>query len=357
VDSESRARRYAREKRRINIVGAVVFLAVSLALILGAQQLWDVAWSAWWLVPSGLLLGFALALAVCMALEHALGRRYGQVDLPLWEYVLVRFRFLLILFIVPTALVLLVGIVYINLVPVESASPLYWIVPRLLALVVLIPFAGYVLPYLFQRAVGAERATSPRLRALVNEVSAQMGTRVQQVYVAPLEGLRGANAAQVGFVEGHRAVTLLGEWEERFAEGEIVAVLAHEFAHAKHHHAGKLTAIEIFSRTGVPALLYLGVWLAIRLCDLPRPPSLWVVIVITLLAVALFVGALLYARRLARAFERQADAEAARVAGRPAMISTLEKLAALNLIPREQQHLLSTHPSMQARIEALRDQG
>jgi len=355
MTDESETRAYWADKRRMNILGAAIFVVVAGAFVLVATQSLEAAWSAWWVIPGGLSIGFLVALATGAVMEYTLGKAYERIELPFWEYVLVRFRFLFVLFVAPTALALLAGIITFSLMPtMEDSAMLRWMVPRALAFLAVILFAGYVFPYLFRRAAGARESQSQRLRAIVNEVAEEMAISVQGVYEAPLDGLRGANAAQVGFIRGRKSVFVLGQWEEHFTDAQIKAVLAHEFAHASRNHVGKLVALTALSRVAVPGLLYLLTWLATELFDIPTPPPTGALVVISALFVAIVVGAHVFPRRVGRRFETEADAAGAHIAGKAAMISALEKLAALNLIPKERQHLLSTHPSVQNRIQALR---
>ncbi len=352
---ESETRVYWADKRRMNILATAIFLVTAGGFVLAATQILEAAWSAWWVVAGGLSLGFLVALASGTLMEYTLGKAYERIDLPLWEYAVVRFRFLFVLFVAPTAFALLASIIYFSLIPaVEDSSLLGWIVPRALAFLAIILFAGYVLPYLFRRAAGARETQSQRLRLIVSAVAEEMGMSVQGVYEAPLEGLRGANAAQVGFIRGRKSVFVLGQWEEHFTDAEIKAVLAHEFAHASRNHVGKLVALTALSRVGVPALVLLFTKVAIELFDTPQPPPTWAVVAISALAAAIVAGSHLLPRWVGRTFETEADAAGARIAGKAAMISALEKLAVINLIPRERHHLLSTHPSVQNRIQALR---
>ncbi len=61
--------------------------------------------------------------------------------------------------------------------------------------------------------------------------------------------------------------------------------------------------------------------------------------------------------RLSLKFEKEADELAAKYAGKHAMISALEKLAKVNLLPRRTSrlfNLLQAHPSIEERIRYLK---
>jgi Zn-dependent protease with chaperone function len=169
------------------------------------------------------------ALGVCVMMDYVVGRDYELIRLSLWEYVLLRFRFLFILFLVPVAIAVVIGAI----VTTYYSEPLVWYVLlfRTLAFAVLIVFAGFVLPYLFGKISGAE-SVEQETPSLAYDIAEKMGVTIQGVYRVPLEGLRRANAVQVGFLEEKKVVYLLGGWKKYFKKNEIKAVLAHEFAHA-----------------------------------------------------------------------------------------------------------------------------
>jgi heat shock protein HtpX len=218
----------------------------------------------------------------------------------------------------------------------------------------LIVFAGFVLPYLFGKISGAE-SLGRNTRALVDEIAKKVGVTIQGVYAVPLEGLRQANAVQIGFVEDKKVVYLLGSWEDHFSKDEIGAVLAHEFVHAKNNHIRKLMIVQLLCRVGVPGLIFLSIHFAITTLQIPKPAPIGVILVTLIPALVLLLGSFVIPYWLSRKFETQADLQAAEICGADTMISALRELAELNLIPKERTHLLSTHPSFKERIRALKN--
>lgn len=349
MNEESKRREYARAKRRINILAGVTFVGVTGAFFLTATQVFNASWREWWVGVGGLSFGFAIGLAVNVAMEYTLDRKYGRVDLSLWKYVRVSLRFLLVTLLIPAAIALAIGI----LVTTRYEGPLRWLLVRASAFIVAVLYAGLAFPYLLRRVTDAERA-GRRIGSLANDIAERLGVTIQGVYKVPLEGLRTANAAQVGFLEGRKSVFVLGEWEKHFTKDEIRAVLAHEFAHAKHNHIRKLLIVQVLCRLGVPGLLFLSAYSLARIFEVPRPAPTGIVLAVVLTAVPIMVASYLFPAWVSRKYESQADLAAADVCGTDSTMSALEKLAEFNMIPEERSHLLSTHPSIKDRVRALR---
>ena len=350
MNEESRDQEYSKNQRRINVLGGIIFVSAATAFIVISTQVFSADWREWWVGIGGLLVGFVIALVASVIMDYGAGCDYGLVSSPFWEYVLIRFRFLFVLFILPMALTIVAG----AFVTSYYRGPFVWsiLLLRGMTFVVLIVFAGFVLPYLFGKITGAE-SVGRGTRSVVDNIAAKMGVTIQGVYRVPLEGLRRANAVQIGFVEGKKVVFLLGNWEEYFAKDELRAVLAHEFAHAKHNHIRKLLIAQLLCRLGVPGLIFLSVEVAMAALQIPKPAPVGVVLAFVGPAVLLLVGSILFPAWLSRTYETEADLQAAEVCGADAMISALQRLAQLNLIPKEKAHLLSTHPSFGDRIRAL----
>lgn len=352
MDNGPKQHEYSKSRRRINILGGVIFASAVLAFTLIATQAFDATWADWWVGIGGLMVGFAVALASSVVLDYALGRNYELIDVPFWEYILIRFRFLFVLFLLPMAITIVVS----TMVMTYYGGPLAWsiLLIRGVAFVILMVFAGFVLPYMFGKITGAE-SVGRDTHSLVESISKKIGVTIQGVYRVPLEGLRGANAVQIGFVEGKKVVYLLGSWEKHFTKDELGAVLAHEFAHAKQNHIRGLLIAQLLCRLGVPGLIFLSTHLTMTNLRIPKPPPVGVILAVVGPALVLLVISALFPAWLSRKYETQADSYAAEVCGTEAMISALWKLAELNLIPKDKSHLLSTHPSVEERIRALRN--
>lgn len=349
----SKEHKYSKAKRRIDILGLATFVTSSIVFTLLIAWVFSRAWTEGWVLLSGLSLGFVISLVTSIAMSYALDKEYDRVSLSLWAYALIRFRFLLPMFLIPIAISLLI-VFFFSKTSYRERDP-FLLLPRTLIFIALVLFSGYVFPFLFSRVTGAKEIKRKELSLIVDEVSKQVGINVQGIYEVPLKGLRTANAAQVGFIQGRRSVFLLGEWDKLFTKDEIRAVLAHEFVHAKHDHIRKKISVQAFGFVGVPSLIFLFTDLFIRILDIPIPAPTWVAFVLVCFATILVGGTILFAQWLSRRYEFEADLEAAIVCGSAPLISALVKLAELNMIPKGRSNLLSTHPSIEDRVRSLED--
>ena len=188
------------------------------------------------------------------------------------------------------------------------------------------------------------------------ELSRRAGTRVKGVFEWKLsEKSKKANAALMGLGNTRRIIlsdTLLSG----FNNDEIEAVLAHELGHHVHRHIFQLIAIQ-------GAALFAGLYLIHCTLDWLTPhfgfhgaadfanlPLL--ALVTTILSLVLLPAVNSYSRAL----ERQADTYALKaIPSRDSFISSMEKLAELNLAERQPQpwieFIFHSHPSIQKRIE------
>jgi STE24 endopeptidase len=188
------------------------------------------------------------------------------------------------------------------------------------------------------------------------ELSRRAHTRVKGVFEWKLsEKSKKANAALMGLGNTRRIIlsdTLLSG----FNNDEIEAVLAHELGHHVHRHIFQLIAIQ-------GGALFAGLYLIHRTLDVLTPhfgfhgaadfanlPLL--ALVTTILSLALLPAVNSYSRAL----ERQADTYALNaIASRGPFITSMEKLAELNLAERQPhpwiEFIFHSHPSIQKRIE------
>jgi STE24 endopeptidase len=163
-----------------------------------------------------------------------------------------------------------------------------------------------------------------------------------------------ANAALVGLGNTRRIIlsdTLL----EQFREDEVEAVLAHEFGHHVHRHllqgiAAQAVATFLGFYLVDVALFRLSHFFGYAgLADYANLPLL------ALVATALSLLLLPAVNAHSRAMERQADAYALQtIASKSAFVSSMEKLAALNLAERKPhpwiEFIFHSHPSIEKRV-------
>jgi len=200
---------------------------------------------------------------------------------------------------------------------------------------------------------------NPSLTERLLELSRHAGTRVKGVFEWKLsEKSKKANAALVGLGNTRRIVlsdTLLAQ----FRDEEVEAVLAHEFGHHVHRHMFQGIAIQggttflgfyLIHRTLGWLSPHFGFQGAADFANLP---------LLALVTVGLSLLLLPAVNAHSRAVERQADAYALRaISSRDAFISSMEKLAELNLAERQPhpwiELIFHSHPSIAKRISFAR---
>ncbi|WP_339104540.1 M48 family metalloprotease [Haloterrigena salinisoli] len=207
-------------------------------------------------------------------------------------------------------------------------------------------------PYLiavFQDRVPLEGDDRERVERLCRE----LGYRPRGLYLLEGESTKTANALVAGTVPGFRYVFLTDYLLAECDDDELRAILAHEFGHVAGRHLWQRSLLTVavfggwmvgFEPLGIGALEerfgFLGIFLPLMA-------------LFALYQVVLLGG-------LARWQEFRADAYAARQAGRDATLAALETLADANDTRRDAgllYTLATQHPSIDDRLEAVRDAG
>ena len=294
------------------------------------------------------VVSFPLSVYSEFILEH----KYGLSRQTLWQWLWDKTKGLLISSVI--SLPILLAFYYL----LKTTPNWWWLwLGILLAFVtvVLAQIAPVLIFPLFYKFKPLEN------QALVN--------RLQQLlnrYGFQLEGLNQfdmssktvkANAAFTGMGKTRRIIlgdTLL----EKFSEDEIEFVIAHEVGHFVHRHLVKgiaLNLASIFVGLYLVHLAYQYVLFHAGISDMLRLEYL------PYLGLFLFLFSLMVmplTNGVSRRFEFQADAFAVRaVSNPPAAISTLEKLAEINLTDPNPNPLIEfffhSHPSISRRVQAI----
>jgi heat shock protein HtpX len=244
----------------------------------------------------------------------------------------------------------------------------------------------FVIAYLFHQkmidfATGAHavsRAEAPRLYNLLENLCISRGVPIPALQIIDSDAL---NAYASGLREGQYKVAVTRGLITELTDAEIEAVLAHELTHIRNRDVQLMVIAVIFA--GIFAFV---ADVTIRRWDFPfgfsphRPPrrdddrregGAGLAIVIALLIIALSWGASVLIRfAISRSREYLADAGSVELTKNPdAMISALRKIEAHSVIPampsrmhaffiespaqRPETGWLSTHPSVEERIQAL----
>ncbi|MEJ5361608.1 MAG: M48 family metallopeptidase [Spirochaetota bacterium] len=194
------------------------------------------------------------------------------------------------------------------------------------------------------------------LKNSLNELMQQHGLHVSGIFSFNMsKDTKKANAAFTGLGKTRRIIlsdTMLNE----FDVNEIKTVFAHELGHYVYKHIVKnivLSGIIIVGSFYVCSYLYeitlYNVGYSSRFDIAALPLLIFYLSIFSILLMPLL-------NTLSRYYEKQADMYALKVTGDPqSFISTMEKLAAMNLSQKEQhpviEFLLYSHPTIAKRIE------
>jgi STE24 endopeptidase len=359
AEDPTRVKLYHRTGRILGVVGYVVDLAILLILLFtgwtGVLRTLALHYSPRPWLAVLIYLGFfgAITQAAGLPLDFLRGfwleHRYGLSNLTLAGWVMDQLKGLAV---GGTLAVLAVELVYMAM---RRWPDRWWMVCALGALGFFVLLANLapviILPIFFK----FKPLENPSLTERLLELSRRAGTRVKGVFEWKLsEKSKKANAALLGLGNTRRIIlsdTLL----EQFKDDEVEAVLAHEFGHHVHRHIFQLIAIQGTAMVGGFYLVYRALhWLgphfgfrgAADFADLPL-----LALVTTIFSLLLLPAVNSYSRAL----ERQADAYAlGAIPSRASFISSMEKLAELNLAERQPhpwiEFIFHSHPSIQKRI-------
>lgn len=359
MEDSPRVKRYHRTRRVLSVAGFLLDLALLLLLLFTG---WTITLRVWAERSTDqpalallIYLGFfgVIAKALGLPLDFLGGfwleHRYGLSNLTLWAWVKDQLK----------------GFAVGGVLAALSVEVLYgtmrrwpdgwWIISGMIFIAFFVLLANLAPVLIFPIFFKFKPLENPSLTARLLELSRRAGRRVKGVFEWKLsEKSKKANAALVG-LGNTRRIILADTLLDKFTEDEVEAVLAHELGHHVHRHMLQGLAVQV-------AATFLGFFLvdmALRrfggflgfagLEDFANLPLL--VLVGTMLALVLLPAVNAHSRSM----ERQADAYAlGAVPNRLAFVSSMEKLAALNLAERKPhpwiEFVFHSHPSIEKRI-------
>jgi STE24 endopeptidase len=359
MEDSPRAKHYHRTRRILSVADFVLDVAILFLLLFTgltvAFRTWAYQASAnpWLAVLVYLTLFGVTAQVVGLPLDFISGywleHRYGLSNLTLWGWGKDRLK----------------GFAVGGVLIVLAAEFLYavmrhwpqgwWIICAVVFVAFFVLLANLAPVLIFPIFFKFKPLDNAPLTERLLRLSRKAGTRVRGVYEWRLsEKSKKANAALIGLGNTGRIIlsdTLL----EHFQDDEVEAVLAHEFGHHVHRHVFRGIAIQAgatllgFFLMKV-ALGKLSLYFGFRgIADFANLPLL------ALVSSALSLVLLPMVNVHSRSMERQADAYALEVIpARSAFVSSMEKLAALNLAERQPhpwiEFLFHSHPSIDRRI-------
>lgn len=365
-------RRYGRWRRWHFITLLTAFLAA--LYVLG----WGSVLYLWWLefIPEGLrtnnnLPGFqvALLLPFFIALIVAWERFYGVEKtayelthpndrfLPKGSYLLMQVRHQFFLVLPPILLMLMLQFLSILFADESSELPAFVMMGVMAAALI-------AMPVLLRVFLGLKPMPPGPLRDRLESAARRLGFRFSNVLVWNTRHLM-ANALVTGFVPWIRYVILTDRLIDELTPEEIEAVFGHEVGHIKYHHlffylAFFLTSFILLSVfwdqfKGLVSQMELRTWLTSMLGP-EDGGNAWDTLKTIGKLVILGGYTLLFFGFISRRCERQADLFGSHAVSTEVFINALEKVAAINGIPRDRagNWLLSwQHPTIAQRVEFL----
>jgi Zn-dependent protease with chaperone function len=213
--------------------------------------------------------------------------------------------------------------------------------PRIAFLILAVGiFSGGFAARQFARAHGLElhALTSGELRDRAFAMAQAAGTKLNQLYVLPMEHMRMANA----FAHTAHNIYLTDYLVNNLSKREVDAILGHEIAHLQKKHIGRRMTIMFVGVLGMTfGIGFAEYWL-------PRGFPVGPIFMSLLLLLLYFTS---------RRNEFAADAGSVALTGdAEAMITGLAKISRLNVMPihwGKVDEKLQTHPSTLGRIEQL----
>ena len=237
--------------------------------------------------------------------------------------------------------------------------PRGWWVPAAGVIVVIGVLAIYLLPVLVDPLFNKfERLPDGRLRSDVLALASKADVDVGEVYRVDASRRTTAANAYVGGLGATKRVVLYDNLLERFPADQVISVVAHELAHARHRDLQRgLLWLAIVAPAGtylvqrVAALVGRGQGLGDPRAD--PGPAVLPAIALSLAIVSFALGSA--SNVLSRQVEARADAFSLRLTRDPEAFIGLERRLALSNVadpnpPRLYQLLFGTHPTTVQRI-------
>jgi STE24 endopeptidase len=359
AEDSARVKRYHQTGRILSVTGYLVDLALLLTLLFTG---WTAALRTVALHESGrpwlalliyLCLFGIITQAASLPLDYLHGfwleHRYGLSNLTLGGWIKDQLKGLAV---GGTLAVLALEFLY---AAIRHSPAHWWIICAIVFIGFFVLLANLAPVLIFPIFFKVKPLENPGLTERLLELSRRAGTRVKGVFEWKLsEKSKKANAALMGLGNTRRIIlsdTLL----ERFQDEEVEAVLAHELGHHVHHHIFQSIVLQGAATFAGFYLIHRTLtWLTPHYefegaADFANLPLL--ALVTTVLSLILLPAVNSYSR----AMERQADAYAlAAIPSRAPFISSMEKLAKLNLAERQPhpwiEFIFHSHPSIQKRI-------
>ena len=322
-------RRYFRLMTTVNQISSMVaFLPPLFALLFGIRII-------------DYIILVAVQIAVLIALssyKYIIEKRYREIEAPFPRYVLGNTLSYALVSISLPIFIFLIDFFY-------RLDPAVRVVTINVLFVIGLIFLLSNLPSSRLKRI-SKPLEDPYLKQQAEELSGKLGTGKLDIFVMDLDKFKIANAGQVGarkysvFISNYLLANLTPE--------ENVAVIAHEFAHAKQKHVLK-NAITAWLITVVAGNMLI----------LPVDIGLHPILAFVFPGVGFFIillASVYLLPAIQRHYETEADLIASDMVNGEHLISALEKITKLNLTPGDlSKYWNMDHPSTKDRVRRIRE--
>lgn len=362
MENELKEKTYNRIKIRLTIAGMVIDLGLLLVLAFSGLAVFIASHSA---VTGNDYINFLVFVFLCGLLfsvisvpmdfygGYVIEHRFGLSNQSFWNWLKESLK--------GTALNIVIG------VPValafywfiRSTGNLWWLWFGIFVFVLSVVLARIAPVLIFPIFYKFKELDNGEIREMVEKIMADVNIRISGIFSFNMsKDTKKANAGFTGLGKTKRIIlsdTLL----ENFTVDEIGVVFAHEAGHFKYKHVVKRiifgTAVIFLSFyfCGLTYAWTVGKMGFAHIYDLAALPVLMVYL--SIFSLVMFP----VTNSISRRHEYQADRYALQTTGNlEAFVSTMEKLASINLADKEPHRIVEfffySHPSIKRRIEAAR---
>lgn len=267
--------------------------------------------------------------------------------------------------------------------------PKFWWLISATCFFIISLFIGYILPFIISFFYKLKSIHNRELKSKIKKIIEEGGLKLEGVYEVALGArTKKANAALTGMGKTKRVLlsdTMINKFNESsnkitqglsstnwkgdsipnssiaFNLNEISSVTAHEVGHYVHHHIWKQIFLQAMLSYGTFYVIYIIIDNIIRMLSYGEVSHIrnFPVILLTFTILNLIIEPI--SNFFSRFCEYEADSYAAKVTDKDDFISSLNKLAEVNLIDKSPppivELLFHSHPSIQHRIEKIETKG
>lgn len=328
------------EKRAERYFTASTRLAFVLALIIGAS--FGVVVILWAFSP---VVGFAVSLLLgtigflfLVFLGYRIDRKHRGITSSRKEYLVAA----LPVYVIMLIFLLMPQVIYLAMTQV--AGTMIFVYVNSIFAISLHGFSRSIPLLLRIRSKGLS-LEDPKLVEGILTLAEKMDVKVEEMVLLSWKKLKVANALQVG---SRRFSIYLSDYlVENLTPVQVEAIVAHELAHAKKRHSLKILLL-------ILPLLLIGMNLMLQSWIMQSDPRRSF---FAIAGLAFLLPGNIMVAPIQRRFELEADALSAEIMGAPEpMISALNRIAELNLIPRKYPRFIGwglPHPSIETRMEKI----